>query len=864
MIRLFEPTATSFGNNGIGALSPISCRVTEELNGEYEAYLQIAISSQHFADLQMRSLIEIKPNPFSDPQIFRVYRITKPLNGVVSVYARHLAYDLSGIVVTPYTASDIGTALAGFSTEAVTTSPFTFETTRTTAANFHVDVPSAVWSLMGGQSGSILDVYGGEYEFDNYTITVKNQRGSDNGVTVRYGKNMTSLEQDTSCAECYTGAVGFWSPQVEDGEETETQGETVYGNLIYAQGTFDYTRIMPLDLSEHWETQPTVAQIDAETASYIERNKIGVPDVNWKVEFLPANGNPDAAAYRFIPLNSTGLITTDGETFYANSGASGVELLETVLLGDTMNVYFEKLGVNARARVVKTEYDALQNRYKTVELGRVKSNLADTIVAQQKEIEAKPSRSVTEKIAAALSKAMMFADGGSVRLRDTNGDGEADELYIADNPNPLLAQKVWRFNYLGWAVSQHGYNGPFTMGATIEDGLLAEFVTAANLKAGIIQSADDVDGDAFYLNLNDGVMQITDPDGVVLLKADAPNHQLIINTPNFGVDANGNATFSGNLNGAGGTFSGNLSAAGGTFSGNLVAAGGTFSGTIEGADLVLGGANNVDGTLTLKNASGSTIATLNKDGLSASRGTFSGALSSPTGTIGGWTIGSNQLYTNNMSLNAGGEYIEVGSMVFGEPYYTSSEGIFSTSDTIVIEADAPNRDGDIELAGTVYADGRVTSYYTGNEGFIHRHSQSNRSAGFRAMREDTGANLFVGVGAGGTTAGLYSQTLGKWIVSVSNNGAVHHEGIYSGTEYIYTSGSVNSTTVYDLPSGTPSDEYAITVTPNQDTSSTRDIYCYVKRSSSSNSFTIYCIDKSGGSSQQITYGWIAVHGASRG
>lgn len=556
MIRLFEPTATSFNNNGIGALSPISCRVTEELNGEYEAYLQIAISSQHFADLQMRSLVEIKPNPFSDPQIFRVYRITKPLNGVVSVYARHLAYDLSGIVVTPYTASDIGTALAGFSTEAVTTSPFTFETTRTTAANFHVDVPSAVWSLMGGQSGSILDVYGGEYEFDNYTITVKNQRGSDNGVTVRYGKNMTSLEQDTSCAECYTGAIGFWSPQTEDSEEAEPQGEIVYGNLIYAQGTFDYTRIMPLDLSEHWETQPTVAQIDTETASYIERNKIGVPDVNWKVEFLPANGNPDAAAYRFIPLNTTGLITADGETFYANSGASGVELLETVLLGDTMNVYFEKLGVNARARVVKTEYDALQNRYKTVELGRVKSNLADTIVAQQKEIEAKPSRSVTEKIAAALSKAMMFADGGSVRLRDTNGDGEADELYIADNPNPLLAQKVWRFNYLGWAVSKTGYNGQFIMGATIEDGLLADFVTAANLKAGIIQSADDVDGDAFYLNLNDGVMQITDPDGVVLLKADAPNHQLIINTPNFGVDEDGNATFSGNLSGTSGEIGG--------------------------------------------------------------------------------------------------------------------------------------------------------------------------------------------------------------------------------------------------------------------------------------------------------------------
>lgn len=717
MIRLYSSTETTFDNNGIGALSPTVCRVTEELNGEYELYMEIPITAEHYSEIGMRSLILAKANPYADPQPFRVYRMTKPLGGIVSVYARHLAYDLSGIVVEPFTASDIGSALNGFSTYAVTPSPFIFSTVRTTAANFSVDTPSAVWSLMGGQAGSILDVYGGEYDFDKFTVYILNRRGDDRGVSVRYGKNMIDLEQDTSCASCYTGVVAFWRPTTEDGDAA---GETITGNLVEVDGTFDYVRIMPLDLTERWEEAPTVAQLDAAAAAYITANNIGVPDVSWKVEVTPPQTREveEPITGEFIPEGSDNLITSTGDIFYYFDGSQTVKVLEHVYLGDTVSVYFERLGVNASARVVKTEYDALADRYLSVNLGRVKSNLADTIVAQGKEIAARPTRKITERIAAALSDSILNANGGSVRLLDTNGDGEADELYIADNPNPILAQKVWRFNYLGWAVSENGYNGTFTMGATISDGLLASFVTAANLRAGIIQSAD---GDSIYMNLDTGVLLVKNSDGDVILNVDAPNNKFIVNTPDLAIDGNGNATFSGTLNAADGTFGGTLSAANGTFngsitvldssnhvifkadvpnkkviintadfsideygnatfSGDLNAAGGTFSGTIEGADLVLGGRNNTEGTLIVKNASGTTIATINNSGISASAGTFSGTLSAPTGTIGGFEIDSTGLAstgTNTVGLDTLNGRVLVGQMIISGNYAQRISDIYT-------------------------------------------------------------------------------------------------------------------------------------------------------------------------------------------
>ena len=467
---LYDADRTSFPagvDNGLGVLADaMSCKVTQELNGQYELELHYPVAGIHYSEIALRSILRATVGPDGGLQPFRVYRIVPGMSGTAAVYARHIAYDLGGYVVSPFTALDAPSAVAGIKSHALPAGmPFTLTTDKTTVGAMAVVVPTSAWSLLGGQQGSLLDVYGGEYEFDGWAVRLLTRRGADRGVSVRYGKNLTDLTQDANCASCYTGVVPYWR-----GNDV-----TVTGTPVYAEGNFGYTRLMPLDLSSSFEQQPTEAQLQAEAAAYINRNQIGVPAVSWDVK---------------LALLSQA------------SGYEDVAFLEQIYLGDTVGVYFQRLGVDAKARVNRIVWDCLLDRYDSVALGSVKANIAATIAGQQKEIDAKPSVSLVEQISSSLAAALLGANGGSVRLLDTNGDGEPDELYIADNPDPTKAKKVWRFNYEGWAASSTGYNGPYTMGATIAGGIQAWMITAANLVAGTIASEQG----NFLINLDGGTI----------------------------------------------------------------------------------------------------------------------------------------------------------------------------------------------------------------------------------------------------------------------------------------------------------------------------------------------------------------------
>ena len=317
-----------------------------------------------------------------------------------------------------------------------------------------------------------MDRYGGEYEFDRFDVKLWNRRGADRGVSIRYGKNLRTLEQDENCDNCYTGVYPYWC---------SAEGNLVQlpEKVVYASGTYDHVEILDLDFSEEWETAPTEEQLRARAERYITDNDIGIPNVSWKIEH--------------VALEQT-------EEY------KGMALLERVLLGDTDTVEFPEMNVYASSRVVATDFDVLLERYNSITLGKVKANIASTIAQQNKEIQNKPSQTMVMAITRTLTERITGAKGGIVRIMDTDGDGWPDELYVADNPDPAQAVKVWRFNYEGWAGSKAGYNGPFNLGATLEDGLLADFVRAAHLVAGTIQSADD--GETFFLDLSNSILKM--------------------------------------------------------------------------------------------------------------------------------------------------------------------------------------------------------------------------------------------------------------------------------------------------------------------------------------------------------------------
>lgn len=469
---LYSSTETNFNNNGLGILNDcVSCVVTEEANGIFELEMQYPMDGIHYSEIYDRSIIKAKPDQFREPQLFRVYHKSKPLSGIVSVSAQHISYDLSGIPVSPFEAESASHALQSLKNNAVVDCPFEFWTDKSTSGKFKVSVPSSIRSNLGGLEGSILDVYGGELEFDNFKVKLHQNRGINRGVSIRYGKNLTNIKQDENCANVATGIYPYWANQ--DGEIIELPEK-----IVNAEGSHDFVRIKTVDFSQEFEEAPTVENLRTRANKYIKSNKIGVPVVSTSVSFAQLE---QSIEYK------------------------GLKLLERVALFDYVNVVFPALGVQSTAKAVKLVYNVILDRVESITLGSVKQNIASTIATQTQEIEKKPSISNVQKIASAISLNILGANGGAIRLLDTNGDGKPDELYVADNEDPTQAVKVWRWNYQGWAGSKNGYNGPFELGATLEDGILANAITAANLIAGTIKSAD---GKTFFLDLDNGILEM--------------------------------------------------------------------------------------------------------------------------------------------------------------------------------------------------------------------------------------------------------------------------------------------------------------------------------------------------------------------
>lgn len=353
--RLYPPTAAAWDTNGLGALSDcISCVVEETLNGPFELEMQYRLNGLHYADITLRSLILAKPNPTARPQPFRVYKISRPINGVVTINAQHLSYDLSGIVIEPFNAPSLASALEGMKTNAVTDNPFEYETDKTVISDFVVSYPSSARSLVAGQRGSLLDTYGGELEFDRYQVKLWAHRGKDNGVTIRYGKNMTDVNQEEDGSGVYTGVYPYWY--------SEEEGSADLGSsYVPVDGEFDFTRILLLDLTEEFENKPTAEELTQKAQEYISNHDPGVPTISTTVSWYQSK-----------------------------------DFVENVNLGDVVGVYFSRLGISAKAKIVKTRYNALQNRYESVDIGSVRSSIAGTIVSMDQGVSSVTQYTVTE------------------------------------------------------------------------------------------------------------------------------------------------------------------------------------------------------------------------------------------------------------------------------------------------------------------------------------------------------------------------------------------------------------------------------------------------------------------------------------
>lgn len=344
MIKLFAENVTIFNNNGLGSLNDATaCFVSEKLNGEYELEMSYPVDGIHYKDLVLGRIILAKPNTHNQPQPFRIYAISKPINKVVTVNAQHISYDLSGITVKgavenyAYTVEEVFEYIRKM---AIRNHPYIFSSDVTKTGNMCLSKPRSVRSILGTDDNAILSIFGGEYEFDMYDVKLHQHRGTNRGVVIEYGKNLTDLKQEENIKEMYTAVYPYYFVEDDGLQYLDEQIVKIVDNPTREN-------ILTLDLTSNFEEMPTQEVLREEARKYIRDNKLDEPKVSLSVSF----------------------VRNDEVT----------ESLQDVRLGDTVTVKFLKLGVNSSSRCISTKFNVISGKYDSIELGEPADTLSDTV-----------------------------------------------------------------------------------------------------------------------------------------------------------------------------------------------------------------------------------------------------------------------------------------------------------------------------------------------------------------------------------------------------------------------------------------------------------------------------------------------------
>lgn len=467
---LYESTETAFTSNGLGGLpDTLSCSVTEERNGIFELEMKYPVTGLHYDLLQVGRILYVPHDDTKIRQPFDIYRISKVMNGTVTINARHISYRLAKIPVEPFSAGSCSAAFLGLEDHAVVTCPFTFWTDKSVAASFTVSVPATIRSLLGGTNGSILDTFGtGEYEWDMWTVKFHLHRGADNGVTIRYGKNLTDLTDELDNGSTYTGIYPYWYSE-EDGLITLPE------QVVYADDHDD--RVIVVDASQSITAAPTEAQLRAWAETYITSH---------------AGKMSNSIKISFVQLWQT--------EEYKN-----VASLQRVKLCDTVTVIHPVLGIQTKTNVIKVVYDVLKERYSSMELSEPKTSLTDIIQDQiNMETESFAQKSFVSSAIAAATLLIQGGYGGHVVI-GSNSDGWPEEILIMDTEDRNTAVNVIRMNMGGIGFSRNGYAGPFETAWTVDGHFYADWIDTGTLTANLIKAGVLTDAyGRFYLDLATG------------------------------------------------------------------------------------------------------------------------------------------------------------------------------------------------------------------------------------------------------------------------------------------------------------------------------------------------------------------------
>lgn len=392
--RLLKANSLSF-NAGTPLELTTQCNVVESLNGKYELNMEVLISDPNAIYIQPESIIMAKPNMTTQFQPFVVEEINKNIDGVLSIYATHIAqYRTKLMPVLPFNANSLSDAIN--KVNSISDNIFTLSSNKSVDTKYSLIEPRSYREFLGGKEGSLLDIYKGEYYFDRLNIQLLTRRGNANKLRIMYGSNMTTYNQIDSFdwSNSITGVL----PYYKSDEENNTV--VVVGDVQYSEyaDRYSFKKTVVVDFSEKFEDKPSKAQLNEVAKEYIEGR--GLPLVNIKASFEDITTLPN---YRDILVN-----------------------INSLTLGDSVQVINSLYNTNVSTRIREMDFDVLLERYNSITIGDATTTINESISG---------------------------ASGGGTTINNYYGGGSIDNIYpvgsiymtVNDvNPSELFSGTEWQ------------------------------------------------------------------------------------------------------------------------------------------------------------------------------------------------------------------------------------------------------------------------------------------------------------------------------------------------------------------------------------------------------------------------------------
>ena len=368
---LFNKNETAFDTYGLGELNVTKGTVTRERNGNYTLYSEISANDPMVATLEKEMKLKADAGLRTKSQTFEISRIVKDSSNIVKIYGQHISHKLEymGLVNGRVFSGSAFTALAIWHNATIGDLRFdVWSDIQTTGKGvFDISKMENARQALGGVEGSILDIYGGEYEFDNMTVRLHKQLGRTAPTVLEYGRNILSAELDETIESAYTSVLPFatYTPDKPEGDTSDSQPDPVtvtlpenYVDSKY-KALYAHRRIKVVDFSSEFKSDskskdiPTPDKLRKIANDYMERNEIGKPKINIKIEYADLARTLD----------------------YADRG-----WIEEVELCDIVPVYYPQIGLtDGTLKITTITYDFVNERNESVEFGDIGTNVRATM-----------------------------------------------------------------------------------------------------------------------------------------------------------------------------------------------------------------------------------------------------------------------------------------------------------------------------------------------------------------------------------------------------------------------------------------------------------------------------------------------------